>query len=143
MSAYNGVNGLPMASNGPVQTGVLKDEWGFDGVVVSDWRAARSTVGPALGGLDVAMPALENPWGAALVDAVRAGDVPQSMIDDKVRRVLRLAGRLGLLDAAPPAVSPRSARRSWTGRRWRARWRSVRSSWPATRTICCPWRRPD
>jgi beta-glucosidase len=106
MSAYNGVNGLPMASNGPLQTGVLKDEWGFDGVVVSDWRAARSTVGAALGGLDVAMPALENPWGAALVDAVRAGEVPQALIDDKVRRVLRLAGRVGLLDAATPAVAP-------------------------------------
>src|SRR3954467_1855339 len=52
MSAYNGGNGLPMASNGPVQDGILKREWGFDGVVVSDWRAARSTVGAALGGLD-------------------------------------------------------------------------------------------
>src|SRR3954466_7988158 len=58
MSAYNGVNGLPMASNGVLQEDILKREWGFDGVVVSDWRAARSTVDAALGGLDVAMPAL-------------------------------------------------------------------------------------
>jgi len=98
MSAYNGVNGLPMASNGPLQTGVLKQEWGFDGVVVSDWRAARETVGAALGGLDIAMPALENPWGAALVAAVRAGEVPEEVIDDKVRRVLRLAARVGALE---------------------------------------------
>ncbi|MEV4344081.1 glycoside hydrolase family 3 C-terminal domain-containing protein [Actinoplanes sp. NPDC049596] len=97
MSAYNGVNGLPMASNGPLQQGVLKDEWGFDGVVVSDWRAARSTVGAALGGLDIAMPALENPWGAKLVDAVRSGEVPEELVDDKVRRVLRLAQRVGVL----------------------------------------------
>jgi beta-glucosidase len=106
MSAYNGVNGLSMASNGPLQTGVLKDEWGFDGVVVSDWRAARSTVDAALGGLDVAMPALENPWGPALVAAVRSGEVPESTIDDKVRRVLRLAARLGLLNGVSPAVGP-------------------------------------
>jgi beta-glucosidase len=105
MSAYNGVNGLPMASNGPLQTGVLKDEWGFDGVVVSDWRAARSTVGAALGGLDIAMPALENPWGPALVAAVRAGAVPEEIVDDKVRRVLRLAARVGILDGAPAVTA--------------------------------------
>jgi beta-glucosidase len=105
MSAYNGVNGLPMASHGPLQTGVLKDEWGFDGIVVSDWRAARSTVGAALGGLDVAMPALENPWGDRLVAAVRAGEVPEEVVDDKVRRVLRLAARVGILDGVEPAVT--------------------------------------
>lgn len=104
MSAYNSVNGLPMASHGPLQSDVLKDEWGFDGIVVSDWRAARDTVGAALGGLDVAMPALENPWGPKLVAAVRAGEVPEDLIDEKVRRVLRLAGRVGLLDGVPPAV---------------------------------------
>ena len=105
MSAYNGVNGLPMASNGPLQSDILKDEWGFDGVVVSDWRAARETVGAALGGLDVAMPALENPWGAKLVAAVRDGQVPEAVIDDKVRRVLRLAVRVGALgEAEPPKV---------------------------------------
>ncbi|MDT4993526.1 MAG: beta-glucosidase [Actinoplanes sp.] len=100
MSAYNGVNGLPMASNGPLQNDVLKDEWGFDGVVVSDWRAARSTVGAALGGLDIAMPALENPWGGLLVAAVRSGAVPQAVLDDKVRRVLRLAYRVGAFEGA-------------------------------------------
>jgi beta-glucosidase len=97
MSAYNGVNGAPMAANGRLQDEVLKREWGFDGVVVSDWRAARSTVGAALGGLDIAMPQLENPWGQALIDAVRAGDVPEEVIDDKVRRVLLLAHRVGAL----------------------------------------------
>ncbi|MCA2217851.1 beta-glucosidase family protein [Jidongwangia harbinensis] len=105
MSAYNAVNGLPMASHGPLQTGVLKDEWGFDGFVVSDWRAARETVGSALGGLDIAMPAMENPWGDALVAAVRSGEVPEEIIDDKVRRVLRLAARVGVLDGVPPAVT--------------------------------------
>ncbi|MET0417805.1 MAG: glycoside hydrolase family 3 N-terminal domain-containing protein, partial [Actinoplanes sp.] len=106
MSAYNGVNGSPMASNKVLQQDILKDEWGFDGVVVSDWRAARSTVGAALGGLDIAMPQLENPWGAALVDAVRAGLVPEAVVDDKVRRVLRLARRVGALDGGPAVTPP-------------------------------------
>src|SRR5689334_12733286 len=97
MSAYNGVNGSPMSANGRLQDEILKGEWGFDGVVVSDWRAARSTVGAALGGLDIAMPQLENPWGEALVEAVRSGEVPEEIIDDKVRRVLRLAQRVGAL----------------------------------------------
>ncbi|BCJ51536.1 beta-glucosidase [Actinoplanes sp. NBRC 14428] len=105
MSAYNSVNGLPMAANGVLQSDVLKDEWGFDGIVVSDWRAARETVPTALGGLDIAMPALENPWGAALVAAVRAGQVAEELIDDKVRRVLTLAGRVGLLKGVPAAVT--------------------------------------
>ncbi|MET3426554.1 beta-glucosidase [Actinoplanes tereljensis] len=103
MSAYNGVNGSPMAANGRLQDEVLKGEWGFDGVVVSDWRAARSTVGSALGGLDIAMPQLENPWGEKLIAAVKAGEVPEEAINQKVRRVLLLALRVGALgtEAAP------------------------------------------
>jgi len=106
MSAYNGVNGSPMASSKAIQDDILKGAWGFDGVVVSDWRAARSTVGAALGGLDIAMPQLENPWGAALVDAVRAGLVPEAVVDDKVRRVLRLALRVGALPGGPAVPAP-------------------------------------
>ncbi|MBL7256143.1 beta-glucosidase family protein [Paractinoplanes lichenicola] len=106
MSAYNGVNGHSMAQNGRIQDEILKREWGFDGVVVSDWRAARSTTGAALGGLDIAMPALESPWGEKLVSAVRAGEVPEESIDDKVRRVLRLAQRVGVLDGGPAVTPP-------------------------------------
>ena len=138
MSAYNGVNGSPMASNEEIQQRILKDEWGFDGVVVSDWRAARSTVGAALGGLDIAMPALDNPWGAALVAAVRAGEVPESLIDDKCRRVLLLASRVGALSADPaPSVAA-----AWTATRWRTRSRPGRSCSSATRTSRCRWRPP-
>ncbi|WP_436522681.1 beta-glucosidase family protein [Actinoplanes sp. HUAS TT8] len=106
MSAYNGVNGASMAQNGRFQEEILKDEWGFDGVVVSDWRAARDTVGAALGGLDIAMPAMDNPWGPKLAEAVRSGSVPIEVIDDKVRRVLRLARRVGALGDSPrPSVT--------------------------------------
>jgi beta-glucosidase len=105
MSAYNGVNGSTMTEHGPLQNGVLKGEWGFDGVIVSDWTAARSTEPTALGGLDVVMPSLGDPWGEALVAAVRSGAVPETAVDDKVRRVLRLAARVGALDGVPPAVA--------------------------------------
>ncbi|GAA1823215.1 glycoside hydrolase family 3 protein [Planosporangium flavigriseum] len=61
MAAYNSVNSTTMTENGPLQNGVLKGEWGFDGVIVSDWFAARSTVAAVLGGLDVAMPGMNSP----------------------------------------------------------------------------------
>ncbi|WP_329103342.1 glycoside hydrolase family 3 C-terminal domain-containing protein [Micromonospora sp. NBC_01699] len=106
MAAYNGVNGVTMTEHADLQHGLLKERWGFDGFIVSDWTAARSAVGTANGGLDVVMPAHGDPWGPQLVAAVRAGRVAEDMVDDKVRRVLRLAARVGLLDGVPPAVEP-------------------------------------
>jgi len=99
MAAYNGVNGATMTES-PLLRDVLKDEWGFDGVVMSDWFAARSTAAAANAGLDLAMPGPTGPWGDALVAAVRAGDVDESAVDDKVLRILRLAARVGALDGA-------------------------------------------
>jgi beta-glucosidase len=104
MSSYNQVNGTTMSANTPLQRTVLKDEWGFDGVVVSDWYAARDTEETVHGGLDIAMPA-PGPWGASLVAAVRAGAVAETEIDEQVRRVLRLAGRVGALEGVAPAVA--------------------------------------
>ncbi|MEZ0112388.1 beta-glucosidase [Catenulispora sp. EB89] len=99
MAAYNSVDGASMTDNRPLLTGLLKDELGFDGVIVSDWTAARSTEASANAGLDVVMPGPMGPWGDALVAAVRAGKVAESVIDDKVIRVLRLAARTGHLEA--------------------------------------------
>ena len=106
MSAYNSVNGVSMTNNGALQRGVLKGEWGFDGAIVSDWLAARDTVGAANGGLDIAMPAMGNPWGDRLVAAVRAGQVPEEVVDEQTRRVLRLAARVGALAGAPESAPP-------------------------------------
>ncbi|GII27977.1 glycoside hydrolase family 3 C-terminal domain-containing protein [Planotetraspora mira] len=96
MSAYNGVNGATMSENALLAE-PLKGEWGFDGVVVSDWGAVRSTVASALAAQDLAMPGPNEHWGDALASAVRSGDVPEAAIDDKVRRLLRLAVRVGAL----------------------------------------------
>jgi beta-glucosidase len=108
MSAYNSVNGVSMTDNAALQRGVLKDEWGFDGAIVSDWLAARDTAGAANGGLDIAMPAMGSPWGDRLVAAVRDGQVPVEVVDEQVRRVLRLAARVGALAGAPESVPPGS-----------------------------------
>jgi beta-glucosidase len=107
MSAYNTVNGASMTDNALLQRGVLKDEWGFDGAIVSDWLAARDTVGAALGGLDIAMPAMGSPWGAKLVAAVRDGQVPAEVVDEQVRRLLRLAARVGALAGVPASAQNR------------------------------------
>ena len=98
MAAYNSVNGDLMTEHESLLDGLLKGEWGFTGVVVSDWSATRSTVPTAQAGLDLAMPGPKGPWGAALVEAVRSGAVAEEVIDDKVLRLLRLARRVGALD---------------------------------------------
>ncbi|MYV94104.1 glycosyl hydrolase [Streptomyces sp. SID1034] len=105
MSAYNQVNGTTMTEHRHLQNEVLRGEWGFDGFIVSDWMAARSTVGDILGGLDVAMPGPRTVYGDALAAAVRKGDVDEAVVDDAVRNVLRLAARVGLLDGVPGAVA--------------------------------------
>ena len=102
MAAYNSVGGVSMTENRPLLTGELKDGLGFDGVVVSDWFATRSTAESANAGLDVVMPGPQGPWGDALVAAVRRGEVDESVVDDKVLRVLRLADRTGFLDGSEP-----------------------------------------
>ena len=97
MAAYNQVNGTT-ATESPLLRDVLQGEWGFDGVTMSDWFAARSTVAAAQGGLDLAMPGPAGPWGEALVAAVAAGEVDEARVDDHVLRILRLAARVGALD---------------------------------------------
>ena len=97
MAAYNSVNGASMTTSEPLLRGLLKGEWGFDGVVVSDWHAARDTLGTALGGLDLVMPGPDGPWGDRLAAAVAAGTVSEADLDDKVLRLLRLARRVGAL----------------------------------------------
>ncbi|WP_449486686.1 glycoside hydrolase family 3 C-terminal domain-containing protein [Streptomyces avidinii] len=113
MAGYNGVNGTTMTAN-PLLAEPLKGDWGFDGVVVSDWGALRSAREPALAALDLAMPGPQGPWEESLVGAVRDGHVPEEAVDEKVRRLLRLAGRVGALgsDRGPrtPAFEPDGTR---------------------------------
>ncbi|MDX2873955.1 glycoside hydrolase family 3 protein [Streptomyces ipomoeae] len=105
MTAYNTVNGTTMSEHHYLVNEVLRGEWGFDGFNVSDWLAARSTTGAINGGLDVAMPGPVTVYGEALAAAVRAGEVEEAKVDEAVRRVLRLAARVGILEGADPVVA--------------------------------------
>ena len=95
MAAYNAVNGPTMTANAILLHDVLKSDWGFTGVVISDWSATTTTVPSALAGLDLVMPGPDGPWGDKLVAAVRNGAVPEAEIDDKVSRIFSLARRVG------------------------------------------------
>jgi beta-glucosidase len=105
MAAYNGVNGKPMTEN-TLTENPLKTEWGFDGVVVSDWHAVYSTVDSALSSTDLAMPGPEKNWGTDLLDAVEAGHVPEAVIDEKVRRLARLGHRVDTGRSRGPVPEP-------------------------------------
>lgn len=89
MAAYNKVNGTWCSENDLLQNKILRDMWGFRGIIISDWGGTHSTVGAALGGLEVEMPGHEY-MGQALLDSVRSGAVPESVIDEKVRNLLRV-----------------------------------------------------
>ncbi|TMB86287.1 MAG: hypothetical protein E6J37_13255 [Chloroflexi bacterium] len=105
MAAYNSVNGAFMTANLALLRDLLKTEWGFSGVVVSDWSATSTTVASAAAGLDLVMPGPTGPWGEHLVAAVRAGSVPEAEVNDKVSRLLGLARRVGALSGAVDADS--------------------------------------
>jgi len=98
MSAYNKVNGTPASDSHQLLTAILKEEWGFEGFVISDWYGTRSTVGAANAGLDLEMPGPPKHFGGALSKAVEAGDVDPATIDDKVTRILGALERTGAFD---------------------------------------------
>lgn len=101
MSSYNSINGATASENDLLET-PLNSEWGFDGVVVSDWTGVRS-LDSARASQDLVMPGPQGPWGEALVAAVRAGEIDEAVVDRKVLRILRLAERVGALEGTAPA----------------------------------------
>jgi beta-glucosidase len=97
MAAYNLLNGTHCTRNDDLIRGILRGEWGWDGVLMSDWHATHDTVGSALAGLDLEMPGPALHFGAALAEAVRRGEVPEETLDEMALRLLRLAERVGAL----------------------------------------------
>ena len=89
MPAYNKVNGFYCSENAHLNNEILRDEWGFKGMTVSDWGGTHSTMGAALGGLCVQMTG-DNYFGQALIDSVRNGALDEAVVDAKVREILRL-----------------------------------------------------
>ncbi|WP_448330604.1 beta-glucosidase [Streptomyces sp. DSM 41534] len=113
MGAYNKVNGAFACESGPLLTGVLRTDWGFDGWVMTDWHAAHSTAAALGAGLDMEMPDGEY-FGEALRKAVADGAVPEAQVDRAVGRVLTVMDRFGLLDGGAP---PRPGRDPGAGAR--------------------------
>lgn len=98
MSSYNRLNGTFLTENRLLLTKVLKREWGFDGMVMSDWGAVHTTVDAANAGLDLEMPGPARYYGDMLVKAIRNAQVDVLQLDDNVRRVLRTLFRTGVMD---------------------------------------------
>jgi beta-glucosidase len=98
MDSYNLTNGQHMSQNGYLNTDVAKKDWGFTGILMSDWGGTYDGVASANGGLDLEMPSGKFMNRATLLPAVRSGKVTEATIDDKVRRILRTAIQFGWLD---------------------------------------------
>jgi len=98
MSSYNRVNGVPASENEFTLKKILKGQWGFDGLVISDWYGTYSERVP-FGGLDLEMPGPARWMGAEFVNkALAKGDLSLEELDDKVRRILRIVERAGAFE---------------------------------------------
>jgi beta-glucosidase len=104
MSSYNKVNGTYASESEWLLTTVLRNEWGFDGIVMSDWFGSHSTAETVNAGLDLEMPGPPRDRGAKLVAAVEAGTVSQATLRRRVRAMLRLMDRTGALRDERPFV---------------------------------------
>ncbi|MGW2180685.1 glycoside hydrolase family 3 protein [Streptomyces sp. NPDC001732] len=119
MAGYNDINGVPATEQNHIQNEIIMGEWGWDGLIMSDWFATKRTVESANGGIDLVMPGPQGPWDERLTTAVRRQDVAEKTVDEHLARLLLLADRTGGLDRdesghRPFAVgmpAPDSARR--------------------------------
>jgi beta-glucosidase len=107
MSAYNKINGIYADENRATLIDILKGEWGFDGIVMSDWFGTKSTVDAAVNGLDLEMPGPPIWRGERLRAAVESGAVEPAAIDEAARRMLRIIMRSGAFEQ--PEEQPEQA----------------------------------
>jgi beta-glucosidase len=98
MDSYNLVNGAHLTQNGYLNTDLVRNEWGFRGIIMSDWTSTYDGVAAANGGLDLEMPSGRYMNRTILLPAIQEGKVSVATIDDKVRRILRTAIQFGWLD---------------------------------------------
>jgi beta-glucosidase len=117
MSSFNSINGVPATANPYTLTQILRKEWGFDGFVVSDWGAVAELLNHSIGpdGATVARKALEagvdmdmegNLYGTTIAAQVRSGAIPESVVDEAARRILRVKFALGLFEHPYTPVTP-------------------------------------
>ena len=155
MAAYNRVNGVHCSENRALIGDILRDEWCWDGVLMSDWEATHDTVAGATAGLDLEMPGPPRHFGPELAAAVRRGEVDEETLNCAALRILLLASRVGALRLPDEgsAGKPAGAEMGWSRtrrspcssptprpRRWFAGRLRNRSCCSPT-TGPCPWRR--
>ncbi|WGD36771.1 glycoside hydrolase family 3 C-terminal domain-containing protein [Lysinibacter sp. HNR] len=105
MSSYNSINGTT-GTESPLLRDMLRGEWGFDGLIISDWDAVRSVEGSGKTETTLAMPGPKTAWNKGLLQAVKDNRVPEADLDKKVIHLLRTAARVGALRGFTPAVDP-------------------------------------
>ncbi len=103
MTGYNRLNGEWCAESAGLLEGILRTEWDFEGLVMTDWFAVGSTVASLRAGLDLQMPGPARFYGPVVADAVRSGTVEESLVDAAAGRLLHVFGRLAAPDETPPA----------------------------------------
>ena len=96
MASYNKVNGVYASENADTLTRILRDEWGFDGLIMSDWYGTKSTAASVNAGLDLEMPGPAIWRGENLLQAVKDGEVNEAIIDKRAHRVLQLIDKAGM-----------------------------------------------
>ena len=114
MDSYNLTNGAHMTQNGPLNIDVAKKQWGFEGIIMSDWNAVYDSVAAFNGGMDLEMPFASYFSQAKVHAALASGQVTQATLDDKVRRILRMADDFGWLDT--PVFDPLIPRYNLAGK---------------------------
>jgi beta-glucosidase len=102
MCAYNKLNGTHCSEHHALLVDILKNEWGFAGFVVSDWGAVHDRVASLRGGLDLEMPGPKDRRVQAVIDAVRSGELDEAVLNESVRRILRIVFKA----AATPKGAP-------------------------------------
>lgn len=107
MASYNRINGTYASENNYTLTEILRKEWGFDGLVMSDWYGTKSTVASLKAGLDLEMPGPSKWRGEKMLAALEAGEIDEASINQSVRRVLELIAKTGPLK--PRAELPEQA----------------------------------
>ena len=150
MTSFNAINGIPATANPWTLTQILRKEWRFDGFVVSDWGAVAELKNHSIGdGATVARKALMagtdmdmegDLYGTAITEQVRSGKIPESIVDEAVRRILRVKFALGLFDhpyaKVGPAYAPtperRAIARKVAGETWSCSCMAVATSTPCT-----------
>jgi beta-glucosidase len=106
MTSYNRLNGRWLTERPELLMDLLRREWGFEGLVMTDWYAVADTARSLTSGLDLEMPGPGRAFGVAIASAIAAGHAKESDLDEVIRRLLHTYDRIGALDAPPPDFQP-------------------------------------